>query len=456
VTPLPRVRIREDRLRNGTAVVTAAMPGHARCHVVVQLRGGPVHEDQHTWGLSHVVEHMVFRGADTLSDARAVSLAADDFGGDLGAATYRDRVTFDTRCDADRIDEALSLLARMLGRPRFAGLATELGVIEEEMAELYDDDGVEIDLDNIVFRQLFAGHRLARTIEATPRQLRRVTRAVLRRFHAAHYGPQHFVISVAGDVDHDDVVEAARRSFGRLPRGASLPSGTPPPRSATDARPVVVTRTDDAQTSLRLCLPCPGFGDDDAAIWSVVGRLLDDGPASRLQHEVIDRDGLAYAVWAMADFYEDRGLLELGGQVRHDRVVVLVDALVGQLERLMRRAPSRNELERVIARYTRDVRDTLDDPAALAEAIGKGVLFGRPFRPTEQIAAVAAVDGGDVRDAVRAAMPHACLALLGLPAARDVARLRQRIDRLRTDAPRGRTASRSAGKQKRAPLRGAR
>jgi predicted Zn-dependent peptidase len=412
-------------------VVTASMAGHARCHVFVQLRGGPVHEDDRTWGLSHVVEHMVFRGTDRLVDARAVSLAADDFGGDLGAATYRDRVTFDTRCDADRVDEALDLLSQMLGHPRFQGLATELGVIEEELAELYDDDGVEIDLDNVVFRQLFAGHRLARTIEGTPRQLRRVRRPALRRFHAAHYGAQHLVVSVAGDVDHEAVAAAARRTFGRLPAGAPLPAGTAPAIPLALSQPFVVTRTEDAQTSLRLCLPTPGFADTTASIWAVVGRLLDDGPASRLQHDIIDRDGLAYAVWAMSDLYEERGMLEVGGQVRHDRVYGLVDALAGQLERLGRRSPSRDELDRVVARYARDMRDTLDDPAALAEAVGKGVLFGRPFRPARHVEEIAAVDGATVRDAVRAALPRASLALLGLPPTRDVPRCRRRLRAVR-------------------------
>lgn len=404
MTSLPGVGIRESALDNGAVVITGSMPGHARCHVFVQLRGGPVHEDDRTWGLSHVVEHMVFRGTSRLKDARAVSLVADDFGGDLGAATYRDRVTFDTRCDPDRVGDALDLLAQMLGRPRFQGLATELGVIEEELAELYDDDGVEIDIDNQVFRQIFSGQPLARTIEATPERVLAVRRAALLRFHAAHYGARHFVISVAGPIDHDRVVAAARKTFGRLPAGAPLPDGVAPVATRAEAADVVVTRTDDAQTSLRLCLPCPGFRDDAATTWAVIGRLLDDGPASRLQHEVIDRDGLAYAVWAMADFYEAAGVLELGGQVRHDRVAALVDALAGQLARLARRAPTPDELGRVAARYARDTRDVLDDPAALAEALGKGVLFGHRFVPARQIREVAGVDADAVRDAVRGAL----------------------------------------------------
>jgi predicted Zn-dependent peptidase len=431
MTALPRVRIRESVLDNGAAIVTGAMPGHARCHVFVQLRGGPVHEDDHTWGLSHVVEHMVFRGTQRHRDARAVSLAVDDFGGDLGAATYRDRVTFDTRCDPDHIDDALGLLAEMLGRPRFQGLATELGIIEEELAELYDDDGVEIDIDNHSFRQVFAGHPLARTIEATPQQLRRLRRPALLRFHARHYGARHFVVSVAGPLDHDDVLDAARRTFGRLPAGPPLPVGVAPAPEPGARRPVVVTRSDDGQTALRLCLPTPGFRDAAATTWAVIGRLLDDGPASRLQHEVIDRDGLAYAVWAMADFYEERGVLELGGQVRHDRVAVLVEALASQLTRLARRAPGADELARVTARTARDLRDTLDDPAALAEALGKGVLFQHRFVPARQLRAIRAVDGDSVRAAVRSALGGACLALVGLPRVRDVASARRRVDALR-------------------------
>ncbi|HEY1101217.1 MAG TPA: pitrilysin family protein, partial [Myxococcota bacterium] len=410
---LPVVDIKETHLDNGVRVLTGAMPHHARCHVFVQVRGGPVHEDDETWGLSHVIEHMVFRGTKTHADAHAVGLAADDFGGDVGAATYRDRVTYDTRCDPDGVGAALSLLAEMLGSPRFEGLSTELGIIEEELAELYDDDGQEIDIDNASFRQLFADDVLSRTIEGTPKVLKKITPALVERFHKQWYRGGNIVVSVAGPVDHDAVVAVAKKAFGRLPEGASPPTGTPPKLHEPHTRDVVVIKTDDAQTEVRLTFVTPGFTDSNAVVAAMLGRVLDDGPASRLQQEVIDRDGLAYSAWAMADLYEHKGMLELAGAVRHDRVGKLVKAFAQQLQALATTPPTTAELARIVKRVWRDTRDLLDDPASVAEAIGKGALFGQPFSAALQVARFASVTPEQVQAAAAAAAQAPRLCLVG-------------------------------------------
>ena len=417
-------------LANGVVVCTAPLPHHARCHIFVQLKGGPRHESEQTWGLSHLVEHMVFRGTALHKDTRAVSLAADDFGGEIGAATSRDRVSYDTRCDPSRLADALELLAAMMGSPRFEGLAIEQGIIEEELAELYDDDGNEVDVDNAVFRQVFAAHPLSRSIEATAKKVNSYDKAAVKQFHQACYGAQNLVVSVAGPVTHTAVVAAAQRSFGVLAAGSPPPAGTAPRVIANDDKPVVILRTDDGQTSVRLCFPTVGIHDPLAPATTVLARLLDDGPASRLQQDVIDKQGLAYAVWAMADLYEDRGVLELGGQVRHDRVGALVEALVDHAAALRQRAPTAAELQRVTARYTRDTRDLQDDPASLAEAVGQGALFGQPFDSAALVARVAAVDGAQVRAVANAAFARPHLVLVGLPKKKDVAAARAAVGRL--------------------------
>ncbi len=418
------------RLDNGVVVCSAPLPHHARGHISVQLKGGPRHENEHTWGLSHLVEHMVFRGTAQHKDTRAVSLAADDFGGEVGAATWRDRVSYDTRFDPPRLGDALALLAAMLGSPRFEGLAIEQGIIEEELAELYDDDGNEVDVDNAVFRQVFAAHPLSRSIEATVKQVKSYDKAAVKRFHQACYGAQNLVVSVAGPVTHKDVVAAASASFGLLQAGDKPPTGQAPKTAVEDVKPVVILRTEDGQTSLRLCFPTVGLHDDSAPATAVLARLLDDGPASRLQQDVIDKQGLAYAVWAMADLYEDRGVLELGAQVRHDRVGVLVEALVDHAKALVQRAPTAAELQRVSARYARDTRDLQDDPASLAEAVGRGALFGQPFDSQDLVARVAAVDGAEVRAVAANTFAHPHLVLVGLPKKKDVAAARAAVSRL--------------------------
>ena len=427
---LPNVAVSESRLDNGVIVLTGAMPHHSRCHVFVQVRGGPVHENDESWGLSHVIEHMVFRGTKLHADSRAVGLAADDFGGELGAATYRDRVTYDTRCDPDGVEAAFALVAEMLGAPRFEGLSTELGIIEEELAELYDDDGQEIDIDNAAFRQLFAGHQLSRSIEGTPKGLKKVTKPILERFHGGFYKGGNIVVSVAGPVDHNVVVAAAKKSLGKLPAGDAPPRGTPPTLHQPHTKDVVVVKTDDAQTSVRLTFATPGFMEPGAVVYSMLGRVLDDGPASRLQQEVIDRDGLAYSAWAMSDLYEDRGMIELAGAVRHDRVGKLVSAFAQQMKALVTTPPSSSELQRVVKRVWRDTRDLLEDPGSVAEAIGKGVLFGMPFDPVLQVARFAAVEPAAVQAAAASSSSHPRLVLIGLPRKAEVNAARDALSAL--------------------------
>jgi predicted Zn-dependent peptidase len=430
MTATPHPVVSTTQLDNGVVVVTAAMPHHARCHVCVQLRGGPVHESDKTWGLSHLVEHMVFRGTPKHKDSHAVALAADDFGGDIGAATWRDRVVYDTRVDADRVKDALALLALMLGEPRMEGLGIEQGIIESELADLYDDDGNEIDVENAVFRQVFAGHPLSRTIEGTPKKVRSYDKGAVKKFHAACYGAQNLVVAVAGPVVHAAVVKAAAAAFGALPRGEPTPLGEAPHTQKAQTEPLVVVRTEDGQTDVRVCFACPGMHSEDAAALAVIGRLLDDGPASRIQHEIIDTRGLAYAVWAMTDLYEDRGILELGAELQHDKIGVVVDALVQQVEALLAGPPSEAELSRVKQRYARDLRDLADEPSGLAEAIGKGALFRQPFDAAAHIARVNAVDGAAVFDVARRVFVRPQVVLVGLPKKKDIGVVKAAVGRL--------------------------
>ncbi len=414
-----KLAVHEDCLDNGLRIVTVPRPGLSRAHVYVQLRGGPVHEDDDTWGLSHLVEHMVFRGTDLHADLAALTLGADDFGGDLGAATYRDRVTFDTRLDPERVADAFALLASMIAAPRLQKLGVERAIIEEEISDLFDDDGKDVDAENAVFRHLFHGHVLARPIEGRPELLRRYDKRIVRAFHRRVYSAQNVVVSIAGPVTRVRVLAAARRAFARVPSGETPALGRAPAAGRTRGR-VHVVRSEAMQTSVRLCGLLPGHGlggkgtvSPDVAAAYVLARLLDDGPASRLQSRVVDRDGLAYSVWAMADLYEERGCLEIGGSVRPDRAAALVSALIRELAALAARPPSKDELSRICARAARDARDALDDPDALAESAGRGALFGRSWHPNRELAAMHAVTPSRVQRLAALAKDSAHLVLSG-------------------------------------------
>lgn len=426
-----RIPLKQTRLDNGVIVVSARLAHLSSSHVVAMHRGGPVHEDDDTWGLSHLVEHMVFRGTRRHKDTRAVSLAADAFGGEIDGATWRDRVVYDTRVDAGREPDAIGLLADMLGAPRFEGLEVEKGVLREELLELLNEDGVEIDADNLSARRLFDGHVLSRTIEGTLDTLKRFDLAAVKRFHRQVYGPEHTVVSVAGPVAHGDVVEAAKKTFGRLPRGEGARPGSPPARDRKRNGAIVV-KDEDSQTQVRLCFPCEGLHSEGRYATSVLSRVLDDGPAARFRAKLIDQLGLAYSLWCDVDLYEDKGTVEVGAQVAHDRVGDVVEAVCRELAAIAHKAPRLDEVERVRARVQRDLLDMRDAPSHVAESAARGALVGLPFHPERTLARVAEVAPKDVSKAARSLFhkDKAVLVLVGLPHKREVQRATKAIEEI--------------------------
>lgn len=425
----PRIPLRQTRLENGVMVVTARLAHLASSHVVVMHRGGPVHEDDDTWGLSHLVEHMVFRGTRRHKDTRAVSLAADAFGGEIDGATWRDRVVYDTRVDKGREGEAIGLLCDMLGAPRFEGLQVEKEVLREELLELVNEDGVEIDADNLSARRLFDGHVLARTIEGTLDTLEAFDLRAVKHFHREAFGPEHTVVAVAGPVVHDEVVAAAKQTFGKLQSNGGPRRGTPPVRERRSRRPIVV-RDESSQTQLRLCFPCGGLFDEKRYATSVMSRVLDDGPAARFRSKLIDGQGLAYSLWCDIDLYEDVGAVEVGAQVAHDRVGEVVEAICQELKALKRRAPKEDEVGRVRARLERDLLDMRDVPSHVAESAARNALVGLPFSPARTFELMSAVTPKEVSATARELFQKdaAVLVLVGLPSRKEVARAQRAIE----------------------------
>jgi predicted Zn-dependent peptidase len=421
------------RLSNGLLVATVPLPHVSRAHVGVCFRGGPSHEDDTTWGLSHVVEHMVFRGTKAHASPRAVGLAADRFGGDLDGATYRDRVIYDTRADPERIDDAISLLSEIVVRPRFVDVETEKQVIREELLDALDEDGQEIDADNVVFREAFGGRPLARSIDGTLDTLKGFDRRRISEFHKAAYGAGHGVVVASGRVTHREVMQSVQRAFRDLrPGQGPLPPGPP---ARTSRRGVLhEVRTEASQTTVRLLFTVPGASNPSRHALAMLARILDDGPAARFPSRLIDGLGLAYELWATLDLYAHEGALEIGAVVAHDRVGELVTEIVRELSSLRRQVPKTREIETVRARAARDVRDFRDHPGHVVDAVARSLVLGLPFDLNEDLRALRAVTGAEVKDAARRFVnaENGVLVLVGQPRRADLRRARDAVLELRS------------------------
>ncbi len=388
-------------LANGLQAWVFPVPHLRRAHVGVTLRAGPVNETDETWGMSHVLEHMLFRGTQSWPTARALSLHADDLGGEVAGATYRDRVLYDLRCDRDRVGPALALLHEMVTSPRLRGLRIEKDIIREELLDAYDERGQHIDVDNVVYQDLFGDAPLGRSIDGSLSGVEALTRPALRRFFRAQYGPARAAVVVVAPTTARAGLRAIQKHFGSWqPQGVPIAGvgAARPPRAPHGVR---VVRTEQSQTQLRLCFRIRDPDADTRIAGAVLARVLDDGPASRLQGKLVDEQGLCYSLWAQLDTYEGEAVFEFGAQVAHDRVVPLVESLVHELRAVQRTAPQQVELARARRRWHRDLNDLYENPMRLVESSSRRALFGQGWTPARTMSRVRSLTGGALRDVAR-------------------------------------------------------
>jgi len=425
-------RPRVATLANGLTVAVVHLPHLHQAQLQLFVRSGPRYEEPDTVGLSHFCEHMLFRGAGRFTVPSDLARALEEVSGHLDAATYRDFTTLTTPYAPGGLSRALGVLQAVIGKPRFSDIEVERRIVLEEMRELEDDDGAEIDPDNLARELLFEGHPLGRRIDGARAVVGRFTRRAVAAHHRRCFGARNMVLVVAGPDRPAAVLGAVRRQLGRWPAGARLPLGELPglPRRAPRLRHV---RHQGSQTELRFCFRTLGERDPQAVSLLLARRVLDDGMGSRLQTELVDRRGLAYELWADLDLAADVGVFDFGALVEHRKVARTVRAMLDAVVRLAQDGPTADELRRAKQRAQWAFASAVDMPAALADWVGRGLLFDLDTDVDRMVARIRAARPRQVRDALRAVVDPAslCLVLVGRPGRREVSAVRRALHALR-------------------------
>lgn len=404
---------RLTRLGNGLTVVTLSMPGLETAAVSLNADVGARNETQAENGLAHLFEHMVFKGTATRS-ARVIAEAIEDVGGSLNAWTSRDTTCFHARVLAADVPLAIELIGDLLTQASFADadLALEREVVLSEIGEALETP------DDLVFDHLqaiaFPEQSLGRSILGTRDSLASLDGASLRHWRAAHYRGDGLILSVAGKVDHDAVVEQAAHLFAAVPAGRPGAIETAAWRGGTIA---------DTQRNeqLHVALGFQGFGPQDprhdaARLFAVA---LGGGMSSRLFQELREDRGLAYSVSASHGIHADTGLLSIYAAARPKDGAQMLD-LARSIALTTARELQPAELNRARAQLKAGVLMGLEGCAGQADWLGGSLLtWGRVVPPAELIATLDAVTLDQVRDAGAAmlATPPA-LAIVGPKAER--------------------------------------
>ena len=414
-------------LDNGLAVTTVKLPHLHTAVCALFVKVGARFERPEDNGLSHFTEHMLFRGTERYPTSLALNTAVERLGSTLHAETGRDYTLFQLALDPSLIAPALEMLGELLARPRFSDIELERELVLEEINEDYDEQGVEINADDIARGLVFENHPLGQRIIGPRSNVERFSIADVHRHFRGFYGARNANLCVAGPVEHGAVVAAAARSLGDLPSGAhaEVPAA-PPPIAGPRLRHVA-----DAGSQTSLAVLFRAVPELDPAYVALVAllRVLDDGMSTRLHYTLADQKGLAYSIHAAIEPLADTALFEITGATANAKVPALVRELLGLLDGLRRGNVSEDELAKARVRYRYETLASIDDAAAMAGWFGGTALYYPPTSLSERLAAMDRVGIDDVVRIADAVLTpdHLVIAAVGTLSRARLGELRQAI-----------------------------
>ncbi len=393
------IDFRRATLANGLRVVVAPQPRLSRAHVALYVRVGSRFETPVTNGLSHFLEHMIYRGTPRLPTAHEVNLAFESLGGYLYAATHTDYGVFSVTLPPESLDQACGLFGEVLRAPSFGGIEVEKNIVCEEILEDLDDEGRQIDADNLSRELVYPDHPLGYTITGDEARVRSFTDAMCRAHHAAHYVAENAVLAFSGNVTAEQAMELAARDFAALPGGA-VTRGAVPVHAQKKPRLRILENV-SSQTELRICLRALGESDPQRPALEMLMRLIDDGMSTRLYHRICDDKGLCYDVSAGYDGYEDDGLVDFAAGVQHARAAQVTGEVLALMEEIAEGGPTDDELAKAKRRHAWDLATLVDSAEDAAGFLAGGLLFERFETVEERRESLARVTREDIRQVAR-------------------------------------------------------
>lgn len=421
-----REDIRETRLANGLTVLTDRMEGVRSATLGFFFRVGSRNEPAELGGISHFIEHAVFKGTSRRS-AIEIAREQDRLGGNLDAFTTHEETGFAIKVIDDQLPAAFALIAEMLTDPRFdeADLESEQRVIIEEMKMI--DDSPEEYLGDIFHREFFPGHPLGLSIAGTPETVRTFGSETTWAYHAAAFAPQNLVITAAGNVEHDAIAKLAGRLQFRSANGSgpSLVSLASPQMAA----PIVIEHKSELeQAHLIIATPFVDARDERRYAADLLANAIGGGTSSRLWQKVREERGLAYSVGASALLFSDCGMFMVSAATSPEQVEEVVDIVLDEMRAIVRNGVSADEITLMKDQTRASILLGLEDSAGRAGSLASmEMLHGRQIPVEETLEKVEAVSEEDVQGLAEEFFKTEKIALAALGDLSDVVITRDRF-----------------------------
>jgi len=380
--------IKISKLPNGVRVVTETIPFVRSVSFGVWVKNGSRHETPENNGISHFVEHMLFKGTEKRSGMEIADVM-DAVGGQLNAFTSKEYTCYFTRTLDTHFDVALDVLSDMFFNSKFdaADIEKESGVILEEIS-MYEDSPEDLAVDLLQFNT-FPQSSLGMSILGTPETIATFNPDNLKKFTAGRYAPKNVVIAIAGNIDENEVLEKVTAVFGNY-------SGAPDSfeEKLTEYVPGFSFREKDIE-QLHLCMGFPGIksGIDDSYALAAVNTILGGGMSSRLFQKIREEHGLVYAVYSYNASYVDTGVFLVYAALNPDNVYEVLELISQEVRGMFTEKITPEQLSKAKEQLKSNFLLSLENAANRMNSIGRTLLMlDKVITPDELVEKIDAID----------------------------------------------------------------
>jgi predicted Zn-dependent peptidase len=395
--------VRRSVLPSGVRILSEHVPGARSATIGYWVAVGSRDETPDTFGSTHFLEHLLFKGTTTRS-ALDIAVSFDSVGGEHNAMTAKEYTCYYAKIQDRDLPMAVEVIADMLTSSLLdpTEFENERGVILEELA-MADDDPADVTSERF-FEAVLGDHPLGRPIGGSPETIQAVTREAVWNHYRANYRAQDLVITVAGAVDHDELVAGVTAALTKAGWNLAAPAAPDARRDATldiieRRSPLVVVNRPIEQANIIVGVPGISAGDDRRVTLSALNSILGGGMSSRLFQEIREKRGLAYSVYSFTPSYSDAGLFGMYAGCSPAKAPQVAELMLSEFARLADCGVSTDELARAVGQLSGASALALEDSDTRMSRLGRSeITTGEFVDLDESLRRLATVTAESVRE----------------------------------------------------------
>ena len=380
-------------LPNGLVVITEPMPHLRSLSVGIWVRTGSRSEPAPRSGIAHFIEHMVFKGTEKRT-AEEIAREVDSIGGLIDAYTTKEMVCFNAKVLDEHLSIVWDVLSDLVLRPLFdkEEIGREKQVVLEEIK--MDQDNPEYLVHELLTQNFWRGHPLGQPILGTPETVGEFSRASVSESFREWYAPNHLVVTAAGQIKHDRLVELTSAAFGSM---APSPNGGAPHVPQAHSSVHSLSKRELEQAHICVAVPSISLSDDRRYAVAILNTILGGGMSSRLFQNIRERQGLAYAVFSELNSYSDSGMLTVYAGTALSKVEKTLRLISKEFRGLKEEPVAADELRRAKDHLKGSLMLSLESTSArMSNLARQEMYFGRFFSLDELLASIESVTREEV------------------------------------------------------------